>query len=193
MYPNDNVAYAFGRLVGTIIRHEGSAVEVLDVREDGNRPLQIKAISLLKDKAVVDSIDNFDLTPVKLGWVNNYRDVMASYYTRAPIRQDWRQGFRQFNARVFYAPGKGQKIGEFDKKAVAKTIEGQFPPFGEVVEKLKALPFKEYALSWCRDFALTGNGTVLYKMYGKVGDFKDGTILLDEKFVWVEESLKEVY
>ncbi len=193
MYPNDNVAYAFGRLVGTIIRHEEQAVEVIDVRENGLKPLQIKAVSLLKEKAVTDSIDNFDLTPVKLGWVNSSRDVVSSYYTRAPIRQDWRQGLRQFNTRVFYIPGRGQKVDNFNKKDVAKTIEGKFPSFGEVVDKLKAFPYKEYGLAWCRDFCLNGNGAVTYKMYGKVGDFKDGTILLDEKFVWVEESLKEVY
>jgi len=193
MYPNDNVAYAYGRLVGTIIRHEGKAVEVVDVREDGKKPLKIHALSLIKENMVSDSIDAFDLTPVKLGWVNNFRNLSSNYYTRAPIRQDWRQGFRAFNARVFNVPLKGVKAEAFDKKAIAKTIEGQFPSFGEVVDKLKALPMKEYGLAWCRDFSLNGAGAVMYKMYGKVGDFKDNTILLDDKFVWVEESLKEVY
>lgn len=194
MYPNDNVAYAYGRLVQTIIRYEGKAVEVVDVQLVArDRPLRIISSVILTGEIVSDSIDNYDLTPVKLGWVNNYNNLTTSYLTRAPVRQDWRQGFRPHTARVFVRPMDGRKVDVFDKHAIAKTIEGQFPPFGEVISKLKKNRIKGTALAWCRDFSMTAMGEIMYKMYGKVGNFIDGTILLDEQYVWVEESLREVY
>lgn len=196
MYSNDNVAYAHGRLVGTIVRHQNRAVSVVDVRFiSHDRPLQVMASVILTGQLAVDDIDNFDLTPVKLGWVNNLNDLTSAYLTRAPVRQDWRQGFRPHTAREFLLnrPFNGRKVADFDLMAVANTIEGKYPSFAEITHKFKKNKLKGQSLAWCRDFSLTSLGEVVYKMYGKVGNFIDGTILLDEKFVWVEESLKEVY
>ena len=193
MYPNDDVAYAHGRLHGTIVRYNGKGVLINEVRfVDRNHPLRLAGSYLLSGDHVGDDIDNFDLVPVTLGWVNYENNKVSHYYTRMPIRQDWRQGLRPFNSRYFDVFGQMRKPQAFDYRNIGKTIDGIYPSIEGIIKKLHGFG-NDRSLAWCRDFAITGSMDVLYKMYGKVGNFKDGLILLDEKFTWVDESLKEVY
>ena len=186
MYPNDDVNYASQRLVETIIRYEGEAVEVVEVYlEDPDKPLKVRAFNILNEQPVVDYIDNYDLTPVKLGFVNLPAFNNVAYYERKPKRQDWRQGFRKNNAYLAWG------FNWWDGKAIANTINGIFPKVEEAMNDLKG---EGMFRAWHRDFCVNGMKDIFYRFYGKVGNFveRDGKeFVLDAKFFWVEESLKE--
>jgi hypothetical protein len=186
MYPNDDVDYARMRLVETIIRYEEQAVEVIDVTfKSFDKPLSVEAINLITQQVVRDDIDKFDLTPVKLGFVNLEAFVNTAYYERKPKRQDWRQGFRKANANLAWG------FNWWDTKAIAKTINGVFP---KVDEAIAAVRGDAQYMAWNRDFCVNGMKHIFYRFYGKIGNFTDKEgkeFLLDEKFYWVEESLKE--
>lgn len=194
MYPNDDVHYAQGRLIGTIIRHNNKTVEVTGVLfVSKKQPLQVQAIEVLTGEPVIDSIDNFDLEPVPLGFVNlgykdarNIKDVF--YIARQAIRQDWRQGFRKANSLILYNENKYPRA--WDNKCIARTIEGDFPTVEEVQANLK----KDGEMqAWCREFALDNKNNIFYRTYGKIGELVKGTrdILLDAKYGWAEEALRE--
>ena len=183
MYSNDNVEYARQRLNETIITHQGKAVMVVDVNKQGaKKPLLIISTEILTGKQIADSIDNYDLTPVKLGFVNAKNNV--GYVARKPLRNDWRQGLRANQVIVPYSSS-----GKFfiDFKDIAKTIEGIFPTIEEIRDMKMMRAFS-------RDFSVDKNDDIYYRAFGKVGNFIDKTrnFLLDAKFFWVEERLKEV-
>jgi hypothetical protein len=184
MYTNDNVDYARQRLVETIITYKGKAHQVLDVKKArGNKPLVITSTEVLSGDIINDDIDNYDLTPVKLGFVNANEAV--GYIVRKPMRNDWRQGLR---AQQVYIPYASSPNFFVDFRDVARTIEGIFPTIEEIYEQEK--PMRAFS----RDFSMNKAGEIYYRAFGKVGNFLDRTrnFLLDAKFFWVEERLKEV-
>ena len=186
MYPNDNVEYAAGRLVETIIRYKGEAVNVMDVKLSSyEEPLYVKAYNILTTSIVEDKIDEFDLTPVKLGFVNFEHLHNVAYYERKPMRQDWRQGLRKNNSCIAWG------VQQWRDDCIAKTINGLFPSVADILVDLRG---QEQLRAWHRDFCVNGTKQIFYRFYGKIGDFvdRDGKeFLLDEKFFWVEESLRE--
>jgi hypothetical protein len=189
MYPNDSADYARGRLSGTIIRHMGKAVIVNDVRHDGpKQPLRVSAMIIKDKKEISDKIDNFDLSPVPLGFVNYAKrnDVpFATYMARTPIRQDWRQGLRKQNAVFLWG------AAWWHEEEIADTIEGLFP---ELDQALGIAKKKGGIVAWNREFAVDKDSNIYHRFYDKVGNFIDGgkRFLLDNKFFWVEENLKAV-
>jgi hypothetical protein len=183
MYANDNVEYARNRLNDTIITHQGKAVTVIDVNKQGaKKPLQIISTEILTGNAIVDSIDNYDLTPVKLGFVNSNEAV--GYLARKPLRHDWRQGLR---AQQIVIPYSSTPDFFIDFQDVAKTIEGIFP----TIEEIRGMKGMR---AFSRDFCVDQKNDIYYRAFGKIGNFIDKTrnFLLDAKFFWVEERLKEV-
>lgn len=194
MYSNDDVAYANMRLQDTIITYNGRAVLVNGVHKDyGDKPLLVESSYILNHDKVgpfMDSIDNYSLLPVNLGFVNNKlrgtKRELAAYFVREPMRNDWRQGLRKQNARCIWG------LNGWDMKAIARTVEGHYPQLDQ------ALVFSEdadkgYGVAWCRDFCVGHGLDIYYRSYGKVGNFVKDTkeFLLDREFFWVEESLKE--
>lgn len=183
MYKNDDVQYAKNRLVETIVRYKERAVLVHNVW-DGGESLRLSSSDCVTGEFVEDNdIDEFDLTPVPLGFVNKHKKTL--YVSRKPMREDWRQGFRTHNAQILY--GWEDDI-EFDFKSVGQTINGEFPKIGEI-----PLLFGE-RVAWHRDFCYDAGGAIYYKWHGKVGNFTDlsnKSFLLDAEYYWVEESLRE--
>lgn len=193
MYENGDAVYARQRLAHTIISHQGKAVMVIDVMSKGEKkPLNIFSQEILSGQPINDSIDNYDLTPVKLGLINQETGrggyplevPTVSYLVRKPMRSDWRQGLRKENTV--------SELGDFwwDAKSLSKTIEGLFPTIEEARERFKK---RAGNIAWCRDFFLNERGEIHYRAFGKVGNFIDNTrqYLLDGKFFWVEEHLRE--
>lgn len=185
MYANDDVLYAQNRLINTLITYGDAVVEVIDVALlSHNDPLQVLAIPVLAGgrKKVVDSIDAFDLTPIKLGFVMSTKIGSLSYMERMPIREDWRQGTRQQNVKVVW----GDPV--WDREAVAKTAQNIFPKLDELRAGVKKLT------PWTRQFAVNEKNEIFYKWYGRVGNFPsndNNNYLLDNEFFWVEEALRE--
>lgn len=200
MYDSDNVEYAVMRLVDTIITYQGRAVVVQAVHvEKRGGPLIITSVTLLnkgnEPEIIVDEISNYNLVPVDLGFVNfgvddNQREphlILSSYYVRNPMRNDWRQGLRRAQCSRTWG-----EVDQWDAQAVARTIEGKYFSLDEVLDfPKKFLP--KSVVAWSHDFACDAVGSIFYRGYGRVGNFINGTkdFLLDQKFFWVEESLKE--
>jgi hypothetical protein len=187
MYSNDNVEYARQRLNGTIITHMGKAVEVVDViKKRGNKPLQIVSMEVISGRPIDDTIDGYDLTPAKLGFVNSGGNL--AYIARKPLRNDWRQGLRAQQVVVPFAT----KNFILKMQDVARTIENIFPTIDEIRDEFNGK--KNGMRAWCRDFCVDDVDNIHYRTFGKVGNFIKDTkeFLLDAKFFWVEERLKEV-
>lgn len=193
MYGNEDVAYARGRLAHTVITHQGVAVMVEDVAAGrGKKPPSIFATEIKSGKRISDVIDNYDLTPVKLGFVNQQMGVYGAplvehsvqYIVRNPMRNDWRQGLRKEN--VSYELGDKW----WDVSAIADTIENTFPSIEDARNKFKE---RTGLIAWSRDFAMNNKEEIFYRAFGKIGNFIDNTrnYLLDAKFFWVEERLRE--
>lgn len=188
MYPNDDANYANGRLANTIIRHDKKAVLVSGVHlVSKKKPLQVVATELLTNQVIEDEIDNFDLTPIPLGYVNIDNPKLhhkAIYMARQALRHDWRQGFRKEQALFLVGPK------QWDMKAIAKTAEGIFPT---IEEARKSFDGEDETIAWCREFAIDKNDNIFYRSFGKIGNFIRDTkdYLLDNKFFWVEEQLRD--
>lgn len=181
MYPNDSADYAQGRLVNTIVRHQGKAVIVDAVRfVSADKPLNVVAHQILDGKKISDKIDNFDLSPVPLGFVNSVGDV--GYLARTPIRRDWRQGLRRENATWLWH----QLLWSYEE--IANTIEGNYASLDDA---LKLAPNRGL-VAWNREFAVDDKHNIYHRFYDKVGNFIEGTknFLLDPRFLWVEQNLK---
>jgi hypothetical protein len=130
------------------------------------------------------AIGDYDLTPVPLGFVNLLRRKHVNFLSRIPLREDWRQGLRQNNARTLWG------LNVWDDKAIACTVENDFPTIEQLRQDLNG---EEQVGAWHRDFAMDGCGSIYYRTEGKIGQFVGDTTdyLLDGPFTWVEESLKE--
>jgi len=184
MFAIDDVAYIKGRLFDTIITHMDKAVIVTSVRSY-RKSVQVASTEILSGKEISDDISNYDLTPVKLGFVNNYNNHKSVYISRKPLRNDWRQGFRINQATLAYMEGYIHWVTNLD---IAKTVEGEFPP----LEDLKP---KDGMLAWCRTFAVNSAEEIIYRGFGSVGKFlnrNNKEFKLKDEFFWVEDRLKKV-
>jgi len=184
MFATDDIAYVKGRLFDTIITHMNKAVLVTGVRTL-KKSIQVSAIEVLSEKEIADDISNYDLTPVKLGFVNNYELTQSVYVSRKPLRNDWRQGFRLPQCSIIH---NYKYMPLITNKDVAKTVEGLFPTLDEL-NPVNGM------LAWCRTFALNSNEEIIYRGFGKVGKFlnrKDREFKLEDEFFWVEDRLKKV-
>jgi hypothetical protein len=183
MYDDSNVEYVNMRLTGTIIRHNDRAVMVHDVKNsDAGILVASKVIST--GEYITDTLKKYNLVPVSLGFVNGRG--WTNYFTRVPMRRDWRQGLRAQNVR---RDGEVTDLSNATLVALSKTIEGIFPSYEEAA---MIAARTKVQTAWTRDFCVCPNHSIKFKTYGVVGEIKRGDVLLDGKFTWVEESLKEV-
>lgn len=184
MYKNDDVQYAKNRLVETIVRYKERAVLVHNVW-DGGESLRLSSSDCVTGDFIPDDdIDEFDLTPVPLGFVNRHKKTL--YVSRKPMREDWRQGLRGQNTQVLW--GGEEEVDVFDFKSVGQTINGEFPLIGETELRIGE------RVAWHRDFCYDASGAIYYKWHGRVGNFTDlsnKSFLLDAEYHWIEESLRE--
>lgn len=186
----DDINYANGRLVGTIVRLKDEPVKVNDIY------LQVDGITAtvkhLKNGYNKDVLLNeLNLEPVPLGFCNTPRGL--SYLTRVPLRRDWRQGLRQHNMVALM--GVDPRFAT--ERYLRRTIVGDYPTFKDALKQLKERKEDygfDHKIAFCRDFAIDesyGTPKILYKWFGVVGDVKGGIPKLINKFAHLNDMLEE--
>lgn len=180
MYGND-WEYAGTRLHETVVRW-------------GDKPIYVEAVGaagaisrlLGSDKMELIPLDDLNLKPVSLGYINYHR--VASYVVRVPKRRDWRQGMRHGNIRSI----SGLPAQEIPLDKMVDTISGKYPSYRFCLEGVN----RNYqSLAWHRHWAVVkpirpGNLTICYKGEA-VGSVIEGQPMLDEKHQYLKEYLKE--
>lgn len=87
----DSTDYAQSRLMDTVVRVNGNPVIVVGIADLAHIEVQ----TLIKSRRKTVTMQDLDLEPVELGYVNY--NGCAIYASRKPKRQDWRQGLRYEN------------------------------------------------------------------------------------------------
>ena len=184
MQTYEEPGYAADRLMGTIVRHKGKAVKV-DVIGAGGKT-GITYISTGRREEC--NLRDLDITPVPLGFCNLNRE--ATYLSRCPVRQDWKQGLRNKTLR---SSSDRWGIDEIPFKAIGYTIENNYPTLKDAFQHLSEGAVN--MMAWCRNFAVDSQGNIYFKALGVVGEFldrKERRFQLKKEFIWVQESLEEV-
>ena len=177
----DTAEYAESRLNGTMVMGKEGPVTVISIDE----LFLCDVVDTISGKRHKVKLDELDLTPVKLGYVNT-RDRGALYVVRMPKRNDWRQGLRRENMIVLSRPMDPGKISQAD---LSRCIIGDYPKFEEAVN-IVSDDFVS-SIAWSRDFAITFKGKVLYRTI-HVGNYdKDAGVVLLEDFSYLQEVLNE--
>jgi hypothetical protein len=180
---NDNVEYASQRLAGTIVRVGEVPVYVSSVFETRQEGIlcKIQELQDTEDDSKFVSVDNLNLEPVPLGYVNY---GPSSYYmVRKPMRNDWRQGLRRGNSAFIGDEG----FYELPHQELNQTILGKYPKVKDALALVKTRIKDKVAFS--RDFAVGYDKTLHYKGR-RVGTF-DKQMTLDKKYFYLNEYLQE--
>ena len=180
--------YAKSRLVGTIVRRRmaGGQLKAVNVElMEGGEVIHRILSNNTQDKC---KLAELDISPVPLGYVN--LNNKASYLTRKPMRQDWRQGFRNVSAAFVDYPMHWEDI---NFKKLSDTIEGIFPTFKQVIGKVVRNPNAEVgSMAFSRELAINTKKNLLYKTM-HVGDVDDeGFVKYLPTFEWVDDTFREV-
>ena len=178
MYGKD-YEYANSRLSETIVRRNGEPVYVYGVR--GGMSVQFASLENLDD-VIECHIDELDLHPVPLGYCNYNK--LASYLSRVPMRRDWRQGLRRGN----FVSLSGIDANRIPYECLRQAILGDYPTFTAALEAVK----KMKSIAWHRHWSLDVNMQVLYKGGVRpVGRVENGQVVLDSRYMYLTEALKE--
>lgn len=182
----DDAGYASTRLTDTVVRtkDKGTPVLVHNILMSDNGPI-VNCLDVLDKKDVVIPLDELDVNPPPLGYVNH--GANATYVTRMPMRKDWKQGVRTSNMSTL----QGYNPIRLSLKHIGTTIIGKYPSFNSVVKAVRrAKPAQSMAFS--RDFAVLHGDIIEYKGKFKVGKVEeDLSINLYDEFHWVNEALIE--
>ncbi len=177
MYGND-YEYARTRLNGTVVRHAGQPVFIIEIDAD----CVCTAQHIDSGENFTADLEEFDLTPVPLGWCN-IPNGQAVYLQRVPLRRDWKQGLRKENMHAAFG-----NLNRINYKHIKACILGEYPTLASAIAKAK-----KYGLStaWRRHWAISTDGvSVLYKDYDSpVGEIVDGQIVLLQKYSYLETCL----
>lgn len=184
MYGND-AGYAGTRLDQTVVRLK-NGTPVFIHRVGGVKNVYYCKLSKYngdRDRWDKCKLDDLDLTPVKLGYVN-LEGFDAGYCVRVPKRNDWRQGMRRANIKFLTGMLREVSYREFND-----TIIGKYPSFKE---SSKRSAETGRTIAWHRNWAV-GIGDHLMHKGKMVGRIREDKPVLAEKFNWLEESLEEAY
>lgn len=186
----DTAAYAASRLIDTIILCDGAPVIVRNVeKSDAGSGIVVKYTEILDptDRTKRADINQFDLNPVRLGYVNYRKDPV--YLTRAPMRRDWRQGLRTMN--IYDAHGNNPRMIPYH--VIAQTIMNNYPTFESALNTLNSPLLGDGGLAYHRDFSISHEGKLSYKGMFEVGEvnMENGDVVIDPKFAWVGEAFNE--
>lgn len=190
MYGND-YAYAETRIQGTILRvaKGGEPVYVHHVLPNGHC-LVVHIDQDFNDpgNVIQVNLDDLDLRPVPLGYVNCAGD--ATYLMRIPLRRDWKQGLRRENCW-----SSGRSLGDIPMKDVKNCIMGRYPSFRKAVKDVRVgvSRGRKKTIAWHRHWAVNTDGSVFYKNHEPVGvvDFETGKVSLHPSYSYLKEALQE--
>jgi hypothetical protein len=178
MYAED-YEYANSRLTETIVRLKGEPVYIFKVGAGMKTEY-----CTLEDMTTVKRCQagELDLKPVPLGYCNYNKQ--ACYLSRIPMRRDWRQGLRRGN----FASLSGVNADRIPYDVLRQCIVGDYPTFAGAVEAVK----KVKSMAWHRHWAVDSDLRILYKGSNvPVGMLENGEIVLNSKYQYLKEALKE--
>ncbi|MNQ03991.1 hypothetical protein D3C85_166970 [compost metagenome] len=176
----DDYEYAGSRLTGTVVRLGDEPVLIGQVNMDGT----VEA-SFLKDfgPITIVKLQELNLSPVSLGMCNVRGE--ANYLSRMPMRRDWKQGLRKNNFLSF-GDVKPHLIGP---RCLRDTIVCNYPSLAKCFELVKE---GARSAAWCRDWAVSQQGDLIYKTLGIVGTITPDNHNLLKEYSYLEEALMEV-
>lgn len=177
MYDGD-FEYANSRLSESVVRYNDVPIMVHAINNDG----RVEGSSLVDGHGINCNLDELDLVPVQLGYVNY--DGRAHYVMRKPVRRDWRQGLRHNNMVSDTVP-----VPALPWACVAKTINNEYPTFEQARLMLKGKRGVT-SIAWCRDFAIVKGWKVIH-CGDTVGSIVNEKVVLDEAFQYLKEALEE--
>lgn len=181
----DTVEYAKSRLSETIITHQGQPYFVSQVGGTNDKIIVVLT-SLVEDKIITANLDECDINPVRLGYVNH--KLMSYYIMRAPMRKDWRQGLRMMN--IITPDGENPRA--IGWKSIAETIMGKYPKYHDAITQVsKPASIKKMAFS--RDFSINRIGEIEYKGMFPIGsvNMENGNVLIHDNMNWVADAFNE--
>ena len=188
MYGKD-YTYAQSRIQETIVRiaKTGEPVYVLRVELTG----LCTVVPIEKDWGNPDNnilvpIDDLDLHPVPLGYINCRGQ--AVYTMRIPMRRDWKQGLRQQNCW-----SSGPMLYQLPMSSLKNCIMNKYPTFERACKDVNVGVDRgrRKAIAWHRSWAVSTGGIVYYKNYEQVGSLNDGEVQLFKSFSYLKEALLE--
>lgn len=188
MYGKD-YPYAQTRIQGTVLRifKSGEPVYVYHVDAAGN----CHVIPIEKDwndmaNAVIVHVDDLDMHPVPLGYVNCAGE--ATYLMRIPMRRDWKQGLRQENCF-----SSGRRFSQIPMKDVKQCIINKYPSFERALKDVNTgvSKGKVKLIAWNRHWAVNTLGQVFYKNREPVGEIKNDKVSLFSDYTYLKEVLQE--
>lgn len=187
-YGNDS-NYAHTRISGTIVMYNGQPVyvdQVLTSEETKKPTAVVRWLSPNQHQAsfIVD-LSNLEVCTPPLGYANY--EGMASYITRKPMRNDWRQGIRHNNLLSVY----GYDIGSLPTEALYPLLINEYPKYKDCLKFLEEDTGNRHSQAWAKDWAINISGELLYRFGNVVGTIKNGEPILEEKFNYLSDSLLE--
>lgn len=160
MYGTD-YNYASSRLAGTVVRLLTGEPVIID---DVHPRMVVTAVKLDKlDELIRVQLSDLNLKPVSLGMCN-FKGI-TTYLCRKPMRRDWKQGLRAGNFTSLTGfPAEAIPPGD-----LSKVIRGDYPTIAQVIELFKKDKNIEQ-LAWCREWAVSRNGSLHYKGSPNIGE-----------------------
>lgn len=186
MYGKD-YNYAATRISGTIVRiaKDGEPVLVDNVYHNGI--CTVSHIGKINQDHKEVHLDELDLTPVKLGYINCAGQ--AAYLMRVPVRRGPNnQGLRAENSMC----NNGRRLFGLPMDALRNCILGRYPSFEKArVSSVGKRDEPPKCIAFDRHWAVQGNH-LLYKNNLIVGRIENKKPVLDERYKHLRESLSEV-
>jgi hypothetical protein len=176
MFAKDDIEFIQGRLVNTIIAHDGEPYTVASVVS--KKPYVYLILTPLDDteEIIQINIDKVDFRPVPLGFIN-FDKGGCRYLSRIPHRA-WKQGMTNSNIT-----NHGIDIFRY-KHDLRNTIINNYPTFAEANKRQVLTAFH-------RDFCVHNN-TISYKDIGEVATYNAGKFTMVPRYFYLQEYLHEV-
>lgn len=176
MFAKDDIEFIEGRLVNTIIQHNGEPSFVARVhKKDPYVYLDLTPLNADLPMYKVN-IDKVDFRPVELGFINFDRHD-CRYLSRIPHRA-WKQGLTNNNIT-----NHGLDVVR-SRVELRKTIINDFPTFAEANKK-------QHLTAFHRDFCVKNN-IISYKDIGEVATYNAGKFTMVPRYFYLQEYLHEV-
>ena len=183
MYYNDgNEEYISRRLKNTyVLNTDGKVVYVSKVFKLNG---QMYASVLNTEGPINVKLEQLDLSPIKLGWINYNKD--CSFFMRMPIRGAYQQGTSDRNTITI---GNGDVcFSMLDFKNIQNTSDNIYPNLYTAIKKVDTLNYTKVAFS--RNFAVSKN-EIFYKGY-QVGYREGQKITFNNQNKYLESILDKV-
>jgi len=175
-YGNDYV-HANLRLNGSAVRYRNVPMRVDEVTRDGD----VVGEYLISSKRVVVKLDRVDVNPSPLGYLN--KGGVAVYLSRAPMRNDWKQGTRRKNIRSV-----NYETRDLSWSDIGRAMKGKYPTIDECLHDIDVDGASSVAFS--RSYAVDARRRLLYKGRA-VGKFlPTGKVKFDGDFFYLYEDFE---